>query len=727
MSEFRVRPLRVQQNLSSSKMKRLLIILVILLTTFSGQSQTAPNWCAFDSENNELNATHPGREQSIHEQISRITNGQAAGFTDRTDPIIIPVVVHVIHDGGSGNISYAQIMSGIDMLNEDFNRLNADTTATRSSAEAPFAHVAADTEISFELAKIDPDGNCTNGVERRFSPSTSYNASNNAKHYSQGGLDAWNRNDYMNIWIVNSIESSGGGVTLGYAEFPYSGGSSNYGVIIRHDAYGSIGTASGDRTLTHEIGHCLGLYHTFQGGCHDSNCGDSGDHCCDTPPESEAHWSCGPAQNSCTDIPTGDLYGFDAYDQWENFMSYAPCQNMYSEDQKTIMLGNLANIPFLTNLVSLANQSETGVGLPAVLCSADFLSSSTVICSGETVNFYDESYFNVSTRAWSFAGGTPAVSSDQDPLITYNTPGVYAVSLEVSDGISTVNKTVTNYIIVLADSGSAPPYSEGFENYTVSSFPDNQQFVVQNDDGGQTWDIFDQTSYAGNQCLKLKNYAETDGSQDAFYSGTIDLSSVDPSDEIVFNFRYAYKKRSDNDDEWLQVYVSKDCGETWILRKNIHGDALSESTQTWPYQPAQQDEWTFVEVTNINSDFYVENFRYKFVFTNDDGNNIYIDNINLYPLSMTGLTESTASPRLSVYPNPASNYLTLTYTSEENTTVNISVTNSLGQIVYSSVYSGEALIGKNDWIISTESLEAGIYFITIETENGNQTVKFIKE
>lgn len=94
---------------------------------------------------------------------------------------------------------------------------------------------------------------------------------------------------------------------------------------------------------------------------------------------------------------------------------------------------------------------------------------------------------------------------------------------------------------------------------------------------------------------------------------------------------------------------------------------------------------------------------------------------------MTGLTESTASPRLSVYPNPASNYLTLTYTSEENTTVNISVTNSLGQIVYSSVYSGEALIGKNDWIISTESLEAGIYFITIETENGNQTVKFIKE
>lgn len=704
-------------------MKNRALLLLLVFTSILAKSQQSS--CGFDAKNQQLNLENPGRELAIHEQLLRITHGQSPA-QDRSDPIIIPVVVHVIHKGGESNISFEQIQSGIDMLNEDYNRLNADTINTRDYTNAPFEPVAANVGIEFRLAKIDPAGNCTNGVERRFNPSVTDNAGDNAKHYSQGGLNAWDRNKYMNIWVVSSIESGGEGVTLGYAEFPYSGGSSNYGVIIRHDAYGNIGTAlSGDRTLTHEIGHCLGLLHTFEGGCHSGNCTDNGDYCCDTPPESEAHWSCGPSQNSCLDIPVNDFYGFDAYDQWENYMSYAPCQNMFSEDQKAIMLFNLSDITFLANLTSLTNQAATGVTLPEELCKAAFSSDATVICAGSSIQFYDDSYFNVSGRTWNFSGGSPSTSTAENPIITYANPGIYDISLEVTDGISSKTTIANDYLIVLANPGESLPYSEGFESF--STFPDNQQFLVQNDDGGQTWNLFDNTAYSGIQCLKLKNFGENDGSEDAFISGPIDLSQVDTADNIIFNFQYAYRKRSTTNDEWLQFYVSKDCGQTWALRKNIHGSQLSALTQTSPYEPASPDEWVQVDVTNINSDYFVANFRFKFVFRNDTGNNIYIDNINLYPESMLGnttITQPVAS--LAAYPNPAAGQITIDYSNTSETACWVSIENTLGQTV-KVIYNGPLSAGDHTWTSNLTEFENGIYFIHVKTDAGDQVIKFIKE
>ena len=236
--------------------------------------------------------------QNIAEQNWMLSDGASTQTEGARAVKIIPVVFHIFHDNGVGNISYEQILSAMDMINEDFRRTNADTVLTR----AVFAPFAADSEVEFRLAQVDPDGSCTNGVVRINNPNASKDAGNNVKPLSN-----WPSSQYFNIWVVNSIESSGvAGIILGYAQFPGTGSWSNYGIVIRNDRVGRIGTAgSGDRTLTHEIGHCLNLMHTFQSGC-GSTCQSSGDRVCDTPPVNFSTQACNQNFNQCSNDASGN-------------------------------------------------------------------------------------------------------------------------------------------------------------------------------------------------------------------------------------------------------------------------------------------------------------------------------------------------------------------------------------------------------------------------------------
>ncbi|MBD3636256.1 MAG: T9SS type A sorting domain-containing protein [Crocinitomicaceae bacterium] len=704
-------------------MRKLVLSLAVFASALTFAQHNQQNWCGFDQHNARLLEQYPGADQVIHETIMRSKEMGATSTGDRAVIGTVPVVVHVIHDGGSSNISYDQIVSAVDQLNEDYQRLNSDTVNTRNTAEAPFEPLASDMQLEFKLAKIDPNGNCTNGVQRRYSPNSTVNAGEDVKFYNSGGLDAWPRDSYLNIWVVESIETSGGGITLGYAQFPYFGQASTYGIVIRNDAFGTMGTAmSGDRTFTHEVGHCLGLFHTFQGGCSMSDCSSDGDYCCDTPPVLEAQWSCGTSQNTCTGIPTNDPYGFDAYDQFENYMSYSPCQNMFSEDQKTVVLGNFSGISWMADLISPANAIATGVNQADQLCKAEFSSTNTLICAGSTVDFTDESYFGITGYTWTFDGGTPATSTAPNPVVTYNTPGTYDVTLEVTDGVSNVITSKTAYVTVLDNPGVSLPYTENFE--ALTAIPDNQTWMVEDEDGLEPWALNIEFGSSGNQSAWLDNFAKTNGSKDHLMSGPIDLSVVDPSDNVVFTFKYAYNKRSASNDEWLQFYISNDCGESWVLRKNLHGNDLSTQTSIGPYDPAPED-WVEVEVTNINSTYYTSNFRYKFVFENDNGNNIYIDDINIYAGAMTDVDENIAD-NLSVYPNPVTNQMQISLDVYDTAIYTITLSNVLGQQV-ALVYQGEILAGQGQVSYDMSALPKGVYFLNIESNGVVKTTKVIKQ
>lgn len=237
----------------------------------------------------------------------------------------IPVVVHVIWTDNDQNISDAQVLSQIDVLNEDFRRLNADSSLTRPE----FDSLAADMEIEFCLATTDPNGNPTSGINRVNSPSGGqlfgfFGPQDDVKSGSTGGVDPWPTDQYLNIWVCNLLP-----ILAGYAQFPGEDSLTD-GVVVGYNFFGNTGTVTSPynkgRTTTHEVGHWIGLRHIWG----DGDC-TMDDFVADTPGADDNNsGGCLNVKNSCTD----SIVDYD--DMVENYMDYSndSCMNMFSNGQK---------------------------------------------------------------------------------------------------------------------------------------------------------------------------------------------------------------------------------------------------------------------------------------------------------------------------------------------------------------------------------------------------------
>ena len=709
-------------------MKILSLIGVALLTNFAISqtdapqqiAPTNPTFCGSTEQTQLIYEQHP--EYKIQDSIDQAQfQIDYESFLQNYSPdervtYRVPVVVHVVHLGGPENISNEQIYDGIEKLNLDFSMTNPDGVNT----VAAFQGLRANADIEFVLATKDPNGNCHSGITRTYSSTTYDTGLSNGSHPIVEAVQAehgnWPQNKYMSIFIC--IDPSG---AAGYTYRPanwYPATGMYGGIILRHDYMGTIGTAGSyaKHTLSHEAGHWMNLAHPW--GSTNSpgdsgNCSDD-DGVSDTP--NTIGWSsCNLSGNSC---------GSD--DNVQNIMEYSYCSTMFTTGQAARMQTAIqSNTADRNNLWTNANLVATGTDVPNTsVCQVDFSSTNTVVCAGSSIDFSDLSYFGVTNRTWSFNGGSPSNSSDSVATIVYNTPGVYDVTLQISDGTNSTSATSTNYITVLPNPGTPLPYTEGFENLTT--FPDNYNYFIENDDNGQTWEITSTASSLGSKSLKLNNYGTTGGTEDRFVSGPIDLSVLDASENFLITFDYAYNKRNSADLEKLRIYVSKDCGDTWSLRKNIQGDNLNSQTSSSAYTPSDKSEWTTVTIDNVTSSYYVSNFRYKIQFEGDGGNNIYIDNINLYPESWLSTTENSVENSISVYPNPTANSSTINYFSTGNDNVNISLFNVIGEKVV-DVYSGAVNTGNNQFEINLENLPKGIYIVKISDSTGIHTVKLIKE
>ena len=261
-------------------------------------------------------------EKTEHKLQQWINNNN----TKTSNVITIPVVVHVVYYNSNENISDQQIFSQIDIINEDFRRLNADTINTPSA----FQSVAADTEVEFCLASEDPNGNTTTGITRTATSQSSFSTNDGVKYSSSGGIDAWNTSEYLNIWVC---DLSGVIDTLNFLE----GNASSDGVVCDYVYFGNMGTATSPydlgRTLTHEIGHWLNLRHIWG----DSNCGND---FVVTLEHSSSNYGCPnfPSTSNCSgNGAAGDMF--------MNYMDYTDdaCMNIFTNDQKTRMIAAINN------------------------------------------------------------------------------------------------------------------------------------------------------------------------------------------------------------------------------------------------------------------------------------------------------------------------------------------------------------------------------------------------
>lgn len=241
----------------------------------------------------------------------------------KSGTIKIPVVVHVLYNNTEQNISDEQILSQLKVLNEDFQRQNADTSETLNI----FKSVAADCGLQFLFATKDNEGNITHGITRTSTIHGIFGG--NDIHYSaKGGRDAWNTKKYLNIWVCDLPDG-----TSGISSTPGSD-SLEDGIVIDYKYFGTTGTLNSShqkgRTATHETGHWLGLRHLWgnSGNCTDDDGID------DTPKQSGPSSGCELAKQSC-----GTL------NMIQNFMDYTDdiCMNIFTSGQKNVMRTVLLN------------------------------------------------------------------------------------------------------------------------------------------------------------------------------------------------------------------------------------------------------------------------------------------------------------------------------------------------------------------------------------------------
>lgn len=373
------------------------------------------------------------------------------------------------------------------------------------------------------------------------------------------------------------------------------------------------------------------------------------------------------------------------------------------------------------NIWSAQNLINTGVNNPDEFCKAEFGSNIREVCVGTPVNFDDLSFDNPTTWNWSFPGASPATSMSQNPTVTYNTPGTYAVTLTASDGSVTDTETKTGFITVLPQYPNLPFLESFVNNDLPGDYWERRDFG-----GSSSWTRTALAGYTDNNSAFLFNFGQQSGNIDEFLSQSFDLSNVDPNEGVTMSFRYAYRKRQAANYEILRVYISNDCGETWSQRKILFGTQLGDQVSSSMWIPSTQDDWVTVHVNNITSQYWTDNLRVKFQFESDGGNNIFIDDINIYDgeeseelVSSTDDEEDLIRDFV-VFPNPTAGEVNVSFSSDEATTANIRVLDLVSKVV--TERSIQTVLGQNEITLANQ-LASGTYMVNVSLADGSQQTK----
>ncbi|HXD93069.1 MAG TPA: M43 family zinc metalloprotease [Bacteroidia bacterium] len=707
---------------------------------FAQQQQIIP--CFSDEATKSYFAAHPEEKARYeremqnaalsNEYINQRGNGhnQVSNSTFTTVDTI-PVVFHILHQGGPENVPNSYVYQAL----AEVNRVHTKTIPDTAQIDVHFKGVSGANNYVFQLATKDPNGNCTNGIIRHFDANTNWDQTQTPFPYT------WDRTKYLNIYIVKNIcsgqpcpaTSSSGGIIVGYTYLPGTVPAQLDAVVYNYQFM----TGTNARSMAHEFGHWLGLSHTFgmtnsAGG---STCTTANDDklstnppavACvgvtdDTPMYQGAFSTC-PAStpNACDPSNTANV---------QNIMDYSSCPKNFTNGQITRM-HNIMNSTTASrsNVISAANKIATGVRYPQVCIPTPYFHpSARIVCSGAIVTFSDSSE-NAKTTSynWSFPGGTFVAgytATDSMPRVTYATPGTYAVSYTASTTAGGAAVTESSCIKVVSSTASYnTAFVEGFETATV---PGTDWSVSHTPSSGVDWAVTNSTAASGSKSIMIDNFSNVPGDTSILVSPTFNLAAIGSP---VLTFKMSYQQKATTNVDKLQIYSSIDCGATWNSRFGRSGAALQPSTVTGQssslFVPTPSQFVTYT--VNIGPIASSTNAMFRFVFYADPtspGNELYMDDINIYN-STVGIKDIETMVGLEIYPNPSSSNVNVVFNLAEKHNISINVVDLLGRVVETvpsqNYPSGQTLI-----TIGNKAYQSGVYFINMDIDGQHISKKII--
>jgi len=537
---------------------------------------------------------------------------------------IIPVVFHILHEGNpvgvSENISKEQVEDAIRLMNEDFKGTSTDL----NNVIGDFQSIIGNPNVTYKLAKIDPNGNCTEGITRTYWEGTG-SANDDAKQ-----IVFWDDSSYLNIWVVKSIDGNIGAAA--YTYLPSTGGPNfRHGIIANHEYVGSIGTGSNSNyvrhTLSHECGHFFNLEHTWAEWADvglASNCSED-DFVADTPNCIGSYSSCNLSSTTC-----GSL------DNVQNIMDYSSCTAMFTQGQVARMQAALnSSVGDRVDLWQENNLWATGTHPnyqeEECLATVDFYIPNGSSCINSEVQFVNNSYNSGEnpTYYWSFPGGEPSNSYDENPVVTYSNSGSFNVSLSVSNEAGTAYQTINNFISVFDSNPILSSITESFESneFPVTSNPLSDWEILEQITEN-TWNRTETAASNGVASMRIRSRFFSGENEHNLYSPFINLSNYQTPVRLYFD--YAYAKRNSQSDDLLRILVSDDCGLSWTERKDLTTDDLVTNGGSYissVFLP-NNNQWE-EEYVNLNPWSGSPSVKIKFEFTGENGNYLYLDNIRL--------------------------------------------------------------------------------------------------
>ena len=353
---------------------------------------------------------------------------------------------------------------------------------------------------------------------------------------------------------------------------------------------------------------------------------------------------------------------------------------------------------------------------PSAQISADKLE---INCMDDTVYFVDHSALRASGASWqwNFPGGNPNSSTLENPIVVYNNPGKYEVSLTVTDAFGTSTQTITDlihYKDTITEISSNYDYSQEFESGVFVpdswSMPSaNFSWLSVNLDTGincqpttaayvnHYW-----VQYPGEEAHLITNKIKLDG-------------GVNTNNYLTYD--YAYSGYSNSYNDGFRIDISTDCGASW---DSIYG-AYGANLQTTSYQTNAWfptcGSWKTDSINLSNYGYKSDTIMIRFAAINDYGNHFFLDNIKIAGINILNTNNAkNKTSHILIYPNPTKGKFTIR---SNNQNIHLNIWSSFNDLVYQNK------LKKGTHEIDLSKVSKGVYILEVLYENSVEYKKLV--